>query len=50
MHSLFKILGVGIIIFISIYTKFVSKIPSNIYYVLFVLAAVMILVGNYNKR
>lgn len=50
MQRLLSTLGVIIIIFISIYNKSFDKIPSNIHYILFIVGAVMIVVGNFNKR
>ncbi|MDD5801537.1 MAG: hypothetical protein PUD31_03815 [Solobacterium sp.] len=50
MQRLLSTLGVIIILFISIYNKSFGKIPSNIHYILFIVGAVMIVVGNFNKR
>lgn len=50
MQRLLSTLGVIIILFISIYNKSFDKIPSNIHYILFIMGAVMIVVGNFNKR
>lgn len=50
MQRLLSTLGVIIILFISIYNKSFDKIPSNIRYILFIVGAVMIVVGNFNKR
>ena len=50
MQRLLSTLGVIIILFISIYNKSFDKIPSNIHYILFIVGAVMIAVGNFNKR
>lgn len=50
MQRLLSTLGVIIILFISIYNKSFDKIPSNIHYTLFIVGAVMIVVGNFNKR
>lgn len=49
MQRLLSTLGIIIILFISIYNKSFDKIPSNIHYILFIVGAVMIVVGNYNK-
>ena len=50
MQRLLSTLGVIIILFISIYNKSFDKIPSSIHYILFIVGAVMIVVGNFNKR
>ncbi len=50
MQRLLSTLGVIIILFISIYNKSFDKIPSNIHYILFIIGAVMIVAGNFNKR
>lgn len=50
MQRLLSTFGVIIILFISIYNKSFDKIPSNIHYILFIVGAVMIVVGNFNKR
>lgn len=50
MQRLLSTLGVIIILFISIYNKSFDKISSNIHYILFIVGAVMIVVGNFNKR
>lgn len=50
MQRLLSTLGVIIILFISIYNKSFDKLPSNIHYILFIVGAVMIVVGNFNKR
>lgn len=47
MQRLLSTLGVIIILFISIYNKSFDKIPSNIHYILFIVGAVMIVVGNF---
>ncbi len=49
MQRFLSLLGVLIILFISIYNKSFDKIPSNIHYILFIVGALMIVVGNYNK-
>ncbi len=49
MQRLLSTLGIIIILFISIYNKSFDKIPSNIHYILFIVGALMIVVGNYNK-
>ena len=49
MQRFLSSLGVIIILFISIYNKSFDKIPSNIHYILFIVGALMIVVGNYNK-
>lgn len=50
MQRLLSTLGVIIILFISIYNKSFEKIPSNIHYILFIVGALMIVAGNFNKR
>ena len=50
MQRFLSILGVLIILFIYIYNKSFDKIPSDIHYILFIVGAVMIVVGNFNKR
>lgn len=50
MQRFLSILGVLIILFISIYNKSFDKIPTNIHYILFIVGAVMIVAGNFNKR
>ena len=50
MQRLLSTLGVIIILFISIYNKSFDKIPSNIHYILFIVGALMIVVGNFNRR
>lgn len=49
MQRFLSSLGVLIILFISIYNKSFDKIPPNIHYILFIVGALMIVVGNYNK-
>ena len=49
MQRLLSTLGIINILFISIYNKSFDKIPSNIHYILFIVGALMIVVGNYNK-
>lgn len=49
MQRFLSSLCVLIILFISIYNKSFDKIPSNIHYILFIMGALMIVVGNYNK-
>ena len=49
MQRLLSTLGIIIILFISIYNKSFDKIPSNIHYILFIVGALMIVVGNYNN-
>lgn len=49
MQRLLSTLGIIIILFISIYNKSFDKIPPNIHYILFIMGALMIVVGNYNK-
>lgn len=50
MRRFLSMLGLVIVIFISIYNKLIEKMPSNLYYALFIIAAFFILIGNFNKR
>lgn len=50
MQRLLSTLGIIIILFISIYNKSFDKLPANIHYILFIIGALMTVVGNYNKR
>ena len=50
MQRLLGIIGVLIILGASAYSKYVTKLPTQVYYVLFILGAGLIFVGNFRKR
>ncbi len=43
-------LGLALIIGISVYNKYVDKISTAIYYVIFIFAAALIVLGNMGRK
>lgn len=49
-RNIIAYLGLLLIVGISVYGKYINKIPTNIYYVIFIFSAALIVLGNIGRK
>ena len=49
-RNILAYIGVALILGISVYSNYVSKLPNNIYYVTFIFGAILIVIGNMGRK
>lgn len=49
-RNILAYIGVALILGISIYSNYISKLSNNIYYVAFIFGAILIVIGNMGRK